>query len=381
MVTAFELADVVRDARARTGVPGVVAGLLVDGAVEIATDGVLARGADAPVQADTPFRIASITKAFTAAACFRSLEPDDELRALLSHTAGLQCDSRQLLPEEARGLFSYSNAGYVFAGRTVAAALDTSYENAVAAHVLRPLALEATSFDEPAHPARGHVQDGETGHRLVPRDLYRPERRAAGGLWSTAADLLAFATDQMKEPNPAHAPQVDALGARYAYGWWVRELADGRTAIDHEGSVAGYQSLLLLIPADGFALAVLTNSWRGSGAIRRIVEGLDLLPAARDANRSSDDAAGAYAQDAKSALVERNGDGLMVTERDVDPVTGDEETIRYPARPVGDGVYAFARGVLMSHRLDFPRPGIARVGWTALSAQRRAGARGTRQAA
>ncbi len=32
------------------------------------------------------------------------------------------------------------------------------------------------------------------------------------------------------------------------------------------------------------------------------------------------------------------------------------------------GVYGFAGGLLMSHRVDFPRDGIARVGWTALPA-------------
>lgn len=366
MVTAFELEEVIHEARVRTGVPGVVAGILAAGAVQLTADGVLALGGNEPVRADTPFRIASLTKPFTAALCFRSLEPDDRLRALLSHTAGLRCDSFEPLPEAARGLFSYSNAGYLEAGQIAAKACRSSYEDALAKRILIPLGVEATGFDEPTRPARGHVQDGETGHRAVARDVYRPERRAAGGLWSTAADLLAFAADQMTRPNPAHEPHVEALGARYAYGWWVRELPDGRTALDHEGSVAGYQSLLLLIPDDGIALTVLTNSWRGSGLIRRVVEALDLLPPASPSTDKPADVAGTYALDTKSAVIEPTGDGLLVTESDVDPVTGDESRIRYPARSAGDDVYAFAHGTLMSQRLDFPRPAIARVGWTAL---------------
>ena len=47
-------------------------------------------------------------------------------------------------------------------------------------------------------------------------------------------------------------------------------------------------------------------------------------------------------------------------------MTGDRRTLRYPARAIGDGVYGFAHGTLMGHRLDFPRPGIARIGWVAL---------------
>ncbi|HET8895167.1 MAG TPA: serine hydrolase domain-containing protein [Gaiellaceae bacterium] len=368
MVTAFELEEAVREARARTGVPGVVAGISTAGKVEVAADGVLALGSDDPVRTDTPFRIASITKSFTAALCFACLEPDERVRALLGHTAGLRCDSCKPLPEKAQGLFSYSNSGYIEAGNAAAAACGTSFDAALAERVLAPLGLDATAFDERPRPARGHVQDGETGHRLVPSDLYRADRHAAGGLWSTAADLLTYGSAQMAASNPAHEPHVEALGAHYAYGWWVRELADGRTAIDHEGSVAGYQSLLLLVPADGFALAVLTNSWRGSGLIRRVVERLGLVPRVGSSTTASG-VEGTYVLDSMSAIVERNGAKLIVTERDVDPVTGDESLLRYPVSDVGDGVYAFARGALMSHRLDFPRPGVARIGWAALSAR------------
>src|SRR6266404_9685329 len=105
MVTALELEDVVREARLRTGVPGVVAGVLTDGALEIVADGVLALGDDEPVRADTPFRVASLTKPFVAALAFRSAEPGERLRQLLSHTAGLRCDAPEPLPEKARGLF------------------------------------------------------------------------------------------------------------------------------------------------------------------------------------------------------------------------------------------------------------------------------------
>ena len=61
------------------------------------------------------------------------------------------------------------------------------------------------------------------------------------------------------------APQAEALGAEYCLGCWRRELEGGRVAFDHEGSVAGYQSLLLIVPEQRLALALLTNSWRGSG--------------------------------------------------------------------------------------------------------------------
>jgi hypothetical protein len=198
-------------------------------------------------------------------------------------------------------------------------------------------------------------------------DTYPASRWPSGGLWSTAGDLLRFAAHHLDgAPAELHKPRADALGARYALGWWVRTHADGRTTLDHEGSVAGYQSLLLLVPAEALALVVLTNSWRGSGLARRVVESLELLPRPRGTAAALDDIAGAYELDGAEASVEPTRDGIVVSEAETDPVTGTRRSTRYPARPIGDGVYGFARGVLMSHRLDFPRPGLARIGWVVL---------------
>ncbi len=363
MNTGFGLEEAVREARAKTGVPGVAAGLLRDGEAVFAADGVLELGRNEPVRTETPFRIASITKPFTATLCAATVELDERMRALLSHTAGLRCESAQPLPPEAAGLWSYSNAGYWQAG----VACGESFDATMAAHVLEPLGLAATGFAEPASPARGHVQEEESGHRAVSVDSYPAARWPSGGLWSTVGDLLRFAAHQFDgAPAALHEPQAAALGARYALGWWVREHADGRTTLDHEGSVAGYQSLLLLVPAESLALAVLTNSWRGSGLVRRVVESLGLLQRPLETADAHDDIAGSYELDGAEASIETTGDGIRVSQAETDPVTASRQSTRYPARSIGGGVYGFARGTLMSHRLDFPRPGLARVGWVAL---------------
>jgi CubicO group peptidase (beta-lactamase class C family) len=360
------LKEAVREAQYRTGVPGVVAGIWQDGATAFAAEGRLALGRDEPVHEDTPFRIASITKSFTATLAGRCLPFDEPLCRLLSHTAGLHCESAEPLPPAADGLFSYSNAGYWSAGAACAEACDMPFEEAMRSRVLKPSGLEATGFDEPLRPARGHVQEGESGQRVVDEDSYPAARRASGGLWSTASDLLRFAASHLAEPGALHEPRVEALGAHYALGWWVRTLEDGRTTLDHEGSVAGYQSLLLLVPEDAFALAVLTNSWRGSGLIRRVVESLGLAPHALTPAVLPDRIDGTYALDDVEATVEASVNGLIVTTREPDPVTGTFTSTSFPARSLGGGVFGFARGVLMSHRLDFPRAGFARIGWVVL---------------
>jgi CubicO group peptidase (beta-lactamase class C family) len=378
MVPAFELQEIVRDARSRTGVPGVAAGLLAGGETVAFADGVLQLGGSEPVRPDTPFRIASISKPFTASLALSCLPLDERLQAWLSHTAGLRCESQQRLPDGAEGLFSYSNAGYWAAGEACARACGSSFEQAMRARILEPLGLAATGYEEPAAPARGHLQAGETGHRAAPRDLYPAERRASGGLWSTVGDLLRFAAHHLGGPGPLgdearaamRRPRSRALAAGYGLGWWTRE-AGGHATLDHEGSVAGYQSLLLLVPERQLALAVLTNSWRGSGLVRHVVERLGLVaaPAPRTADNGvrHRDVAGRYALEGAEATVEAAGDELLVREREHDPVTGDRiDRPVFRAAPLGDGVYGFAGGLLLSHRLDFPRPGFARIGWVVM---------------
>jgi len=345
MITRFSLEETLRDARAATGVPGAAVGLSVDGERSFGADGALALGSSEAVAPETPFRIASVTKAFVATLCFEAGVLDDEVAAWLSHTAGLRCESAELLPESCLGLWSYSNAGYWAAAARAVEAVGAPFESALAALVLDPFGLSATGFEEPAGCARGHAQQGKTGHRAVLSDAYPVGRRPSGGLWSTVGDLLRFGERHLKGYEELHRPRTDALGAQYALGWWAR---DG--VLDHEGSVAGYQSLLMLVPKEQLVLAVLTNSWRGSGLARRVVERLGLVPSSPGGGRYEE---GRYALDGVSATVRDR----WVIEEEADPVTGQLVERRY--RP------SF-RATLMSHRIDFPRKGVARIGWVAL---------------
>jgi CubicO group peptidase (beta-lactamase class C family) len=318
------LAEIVREAQERTRVPVVAAALHVDGRTGFAGSH------------ERPFRIASITKSFTATAISLAGLLDDRRRALLSHTAGYRPERAEPLPAECEGLWSYSNAGYWEA----ASAFDGEYSDALRELVLEPLGLRHTGFETPGDAALGTLPGD-----VVADPAYPVERRPSGGLWSTVGDLVEYGLAHCERWAALHEPFADALGARYALGWWVR---DG--VLDHEGSVGGYQSLLLLIPGRSVVLAVLTNSWQGSGLIRRVVEELDLVPVSRAAGGFEE---GRYELDAVSATVR----GRWLTERETDPVTGAIVERRY--RPS-------LRATLMSHRIDFPRPGVARVGWVAL---------------
>jgi len=321
------LAEMLREAQARTGVSVAAAALHLDGRTALA-------GAH-----ERPFRIASITKSFTATAVSLSGLLDDRGRALLSHTAGYRPERAEPLPAECAGVWSYSNAGYWEA----ASGFDGEYSDAVRELVLEPLGLRHTSFETPDEAVLGTLPGDE-----VADPSYPVERRPSGGLWSTVGDLVEYGLAHCRDWPHLHEPIGAALGAGYALGWWVR---DG--VVDHEGSVGGYQSLLLLVPEEEVVLAVLTNSWKGSALIHRVVEALGLAPPSGPAARHARSVEGRYALDDLEAVVGRH----TVTEREMDPLTGAHVRRKY--RLTLDAP-------LMSWRSDFPRADVARIGWVAL---------------
>lgn len=320
------LAEIVREAQSRTGVSVVAAALHVDGRTTFAGEH------------ERPFRVASITKSFTATALSLAGLLDDRRRALLSHTAGYRPERPEPLPPECAGLWSYSNAGY----REAASAFDGAYSEAVRELVLEPLGLRRTSFEIPDDAVFGTLPGG-----AVADPAYPVERRPAGGLWSTVGDLVEYGRTHCQEWEHLHRPVADALGAQYALGWWVR---DGM--LEHEGSIGGFQSLLKVVPEREVVLAVLTNSWRGSGVIRHVVEDLRLAPPPVQTPDLAD-VDGTYSLDGLDAVVARG----TVTESETDPVTGTRVERRYRLSTTA---------TLMTWRSDFPRPDVARVGWVAL---------------
>ena len=321
----FSLQTSVAAAQQRTGIGEVAAALHVDGRTELAGS------------AERPFRIASITKSFTATLLWEAGRFDERSRTLLSHTAGYRPESTDPLPPECAGLWSYSNAGYWEAGSVFA-----DYSTALREVVLEPLGLASTGFEPPPHAVLGTLPDGSAADPSYPEP-----RRSGGGLWSTVGDLVTYGLAHCRGYDDLHEPAAEALGARYACGWWAREGG----ILDHEGSLGGFQALLLLVPERELVLAVLTNSWRGAALIRHVVEDARLVPVLKRAPVVPVD--GRYALDDFEAVVE---DG-RITERETDPVTGTRIERKYPFG--GDAT-------LMSWRADFPREGVARIGWTTL---------------
>ena len=144
-------------------------------------------------------------------------------------------------------------------------------------------------------------------------------------------------------------------------------LAETRAlpTVEHAGSAVGFQSLLLLVPQDRVAVAALTNSSRGSAAIRDVLERLGLGPA-RVAERDLSIAelaalTGRYqGQDFELEIATEDG-GLSIAAAEVDPFS--RETQVYPTvhgRPVAEREFEIPDGEWRSERFDFPREGFVR---------------------
>jgi CubicO group peptidase (beta-lactamase class C family) len=236
------LDQLARDFQDRDGQPGLAYGLVAGGAL-VHSGGLGERwlGGPAP-DAGTVFRIASMTKSFTASTVLQlrdegALRLDDRaddyvselrglrlptadsprptLRNLLTMTAGFPTDDpwgdRQqglALAEFARLLrdgevrlawaagtrFEYSNLGYAILGKVIANVTGRSYAEAVRSRILAPLGLtrtgyEATEFDS-ADLSRGYHRDSGGWHELVPdgNGAFAP----MGGVFSTVADLARW---------------------------------------------------------------------------------------------------------------------------------------------------------------------------------------------
>jgi CubicO group peptidase (beta-lactamase class C family) len=407
-VSAQQLAEWAAEARERWSVPGIAVGLLYDRETVFAADGVGELGGELRVTPETAFRIASITKPFTATLALSLVQDGllalDEppagsrveatIRQLLSHQGGLACEWPPALAELGKGddglqriaeeepprlpvgpgeLFSYCNVGFWLVGAAVARASGLTFQAAMGARVLEPLELEATDF-EPRQATRGHEQaePGSDEHVVVDHP-YPQTRTPSGGLWSNVQDLLRFAAHHLGGPGPLsrdsiqemQQPQIAAPGGSYGLGWFLRQ-SGGRRIVEHPGSVAGFESLLLLVPDERFGLAALSNSSRGSAAIRDLLDRLGLGSTGPDFTMEPGKLAafgGNYSGDGIEVEVAPEDGRLSVAVTVLDPLSG--ESVAYPpvlARPVAEREFEVVDAEWRGERLTFPRDGFVCVG-------------------
>lgn len=220
-------------------IPGMIWGVVIDDRLaHVETFGVRERSSQEKVTPATAFRIASMTKSFTALAILKlrdegrlSLEdpvsrwipelatmelptrdsPPLRVRQLMSHSAGFPEDNpwgdQQLSATDAtldewlrKGIpfstppgtrYEYSNYAFGLLGRIVRKASAMPYEKYMREEILAKLQMDGTTFEFSEVPAA----DRAVGYRLKPDGTYSEEPPLPHGVFGSMGGLLTTATD------------------------------------------------------------------------------------------------------------------------------------------------------------------------------------------
>ena len=264
---------------------------------------------DVANQIRTRFRIASLSKTFTAAAIellaaqgklslkahlsqFVNGIPNGDtitVEHLLLHEAGVgQLDDpevyRQCLPNDellrrlqrVPPMFApgsddhYSNEGYFLLAMIVEKVSGMPFETFLQKDVFDPLKLKntgSTCLDPPPPNASGYVP-GEKAASVVPLSFPEAAHVGPGSLYSNVGDLYTWL--EMVDTNPSF--MVDKLA--YPYGWGKRNYS-GRDLIEQSGMHEGFVSHMALYPKEHIYAVVLSNVQ--SGFFNRIPKDLEAV--------------------------------------------------------------------------------------------------------
>lgn len=305
--------------------------------------GLADRERNIPNRIDTKFNLASMNKMFTGVAIAQLAEKgklsfDDKvgkhlpdypnrevadkvtIHHLLTHTSGMGSywnpkyhaakDSLQKLGDFLPAFadeplafppgerFEYSNAGYIVLGLIVEKVSGESYADYVRRHIYEPAGMTDTAF----YPKDQEVPNRAIGYQTLEgfggaplADGPRPNTAglgriggSAGGGYSTAPDLLKFATalreHRLLSPRMTETiltgkvPMPAGPGMKVLYGYgFGEEKEGGKRTVGHNGGSPGVRSQLDIGLDDGTTLVILSNLDARipaiRGKVRKLLEG------------------------------------------------------------------------------------------------------------
>jgi len=262
---------------------------------------------------ETPFRIGSITKQFTAAAILKLQEqgklkihdpltnffpdwPNGEnitLHHLLTHTSGLSSytshsrfQSQVRKPVDMLGLissmqkakvyfapgedWSYCNSGYLLLGLIVEKVSGKSYGEFLRESLFRPLGMNQSGVhrkgNEPIGESLGYTK-GLLGFKLA-NNWDMSWAGGAGALYSTTGDLHRwnvglFGGKVLNEDSlrAAFKPAIlnDGTKTDYGYGWAIENPGKEPTVI-HGGGLEGFTSFMAYSSNRKMTIVVMSNT-------------------------------------------------------------------------------------------------------------------------
>jgi CubicO group peptidase (beta-lactamase class C family) len=259
------------------------------------------------VTPETNFRLASVTKQFTAMAIailaergklsvddlvvrylpeLAKVAPATTLRHLLTHTSALpeyetlmakdatdQIGDRDvvaLLAAQTREYkpstkFVYNNTGYALLAVIIERVSKQSYPEFLRKNIFAPLGMTASLAYDPkvaiAHRALGYPNDQNRTTAVL----------GDGGIYSSTRDLVHWidaldhatlvAPKTLAEATSAHVVTPER-GISYGFGWKIQDHR-GEKLVFHTGTTSGFKNALVWVPAKKLAVIVLTNRRAG----------------------------------------------------------------------------------------------------------------------
>jgi len=278
---------------------------------------------------ETHYRLASVTKQFTAAAILilaerGKLSLEDSItkylplpayanaitiRHLLTHTSGLlayedlippgttqqlkDADVLRILAQQSTTYFSpgtqyrYSNTGYAFLALIVERVSGQRFADFLRENIFKPAGMNTTvAFEEGIStvPNRAYgysrMEDsgpplsGQPGAAVV--QWHRTDQSLTsavlgdGGIYTSIDDLVHWiAWLESGRFDRALQPETvtDDPAVQYGFGWRISEHG-GRRLVSHTGETRGFRNALVRFPDQHLAVVVLTN--RNEGVPNRI---------------------------------------------------------------------------------------------------------------
>ncbi|MER7015564.1 serine hydrolase domain-containing protein [Saccharopolyspora sp. NPDC000359] len=284
-----------------------------------------------PMTADTPMRVASLSKSFTAMAVmtlvdagkialdqpvaeqlpgFSMADPraaQVTVRHLLNQTSGFSDTTIDINALEDAGSLAeytarlstaalaaapgthweYCNVNYDVAARLVEVASGQPFGDYLRQHVFEPLGMRTSAVsDEQVRPADGYVS-------LFGAWISRPElpgfldNSGGGGVITTAADMGRWLVSQngvgpqLVSPDSLRTMHSPSAVDDYGMGWGVEQPEGGPEVLVHSGNLFTYNAVQAIVPETGYGFAVMTNGASLHDSSYEILNGLVALSQGR----------------------------------------------------------------------------------------------------
>src|SRR5690242_15219667 len=310
------IATAVNQAMSSAGVPGAIVGIWSPDGDYVRAFGVADKVARTPMKTDLYSRIGSVTKTFTVTAILQladqgKLGLDDSiaefvdgvplgdritLRQLAQMQSGLFNYSaspefqhalftdprRAFTPRELLAYafsqpnqfppgekFEYCNTNTILLGLVVQKVAGQPLPSYVEDHILTPLGLRHTSFPIgnafPDPHAEGYTEQTADGEEAIATERDPSWAWAAGAMISTLDDMRAWSvalatgtllTRQMQQQR-LQTVASPGLPAQDGYGLGIFNLGGW---VGHNGSLPGYQAVVVYLPQRQTSLVILTNT-------------------------------------------------------------------------------------------------------------------------